>query len=70
MKHWLQIIVVTILIGTAHATDKPPLRIGWTAWSDAEDGDTGIDGGQGDLISLSGLAHRCPGYRTVMMTRV
>ncbi|MFQ5643858.1 MAG: glycine betaine ABC transporter substrate-binding protein [Thiogranum sp.] len=36
MKNWLQIIIVAFFISTAHAADKPPLRIGWTAWSDAE----------------------------------
>ncbi|MES9815859.1 MAG: glycine betaine ABC transporter substrate-binding protein [Candidatus Thiodiazotropha sp.] len=36
MKNWLQLCIVILLISTAHAADKPPLRIGWTAWSDAE----------------------------------
>ena len=36
MKNWLQIIIIMFFIGTAQAADKPPLRIGWTAWSDAE----------------------------------
>jgi len=36
MKHWLRFIAVAFFIATAHAADRPPLRIGWTAWSDAE----------------------------------
>lgn len=36
MKNWLQIILLGVVISTAHAADKPALRIGWTAWSDAE----------------------------------
>lgn len=36
MKHWLRLIIIAFFVGTAHATDRPPLRIGWTAWSDAE----------------------------------
>jgi glycine betaine/proline transport system substrate-binding protein len=36
MKHWLRLITVAFFIATAHAADRPPLRIGWTAWSDAE----------------------------------
>ncbi len=35
MRTWLGIILITLTIGTAQA-DKPTLRIGWTAWSDAE----------------------------------
>ena len=36
MKHWLRLVTVAFFIATAHAADRPPLRIGWTAWSDAE----------------------------------
>jgi glycine betaine/proline transport system substrate-binding protein len=38
MKSWLKLLLITVAvtIGTAHAADKPTLRIGWTAWSDAE----------------------------------
>lgn len=36
MKIWLRILMFALAIGTAQAADKPPLRIGWTAWSDAE----------------------------------
>lgn len=36
MKNWLRLCLVVLLISTAHAADKTPLRIGWTAWSDAE----------------------------------
>jgi glycine betaine/proline transport system substrate-binding protein len=36
MKRWLLLIFVTVLVHSAHATEKAPLRIGWTAWSDAE----------------------------------
>jgi glycine betaine/proline transport system substrate-binding protein len=36
MRHWLRLITVALFIATAHAADRPPLRIGWTAWSDAE----------------------------------
>ncbi|MBW9264986.1 MAG: glycine betaine ABC transporter substrate-binding protein [Candidatus Thiodiazotropha sp. (ex. Lucinisca nassula)] len=36
MKNWLRLWFVVFFISTAHAADKPPLRIGWTAWSDAE----------------------------------
>ena len=36
MKQRLWIVILAIFIGAANAADKPPLRIGWTAWSDAE----------------------------------
>ena len=36
MKNWLLILIVALGIGTAQAAEKPVLRIGWTAWSDAE----------------------------------
>lgn len=36
MKRWLLIIVVAMFVHNAHAAEKAPLRIGWTAWSDAE----------------------------------
>lgn len=36
MKNWLRIIIIGLVVSTAHAADKAPLRIGWTAWSDAE----------------------------------
>jgi glycine betaine/proline transport system substrate-binding protein len=36
MKKWLGIAIVIFSIGTAHAADKQTMRIGWTAWSDAE----------------------------------
>jgi glycine betaine/proline transport system substrate-binding protein len=36
MKKWLRLCLVVLLVSTANAADKTPLRIGWTAWSDAE----------------------------------
>ena len=36
MKNWLRLCLIVLLASSAHAADKPPLRIGWTAWSDAE----------------------------------
>jgi len=36
MKNWLRFCLVVLIVSTTHAADKPPLRIGWTAWSDAE----------------------------------
>jgi glycine betaine/proline transport system substrate-binding protein len=36
MKNWLKLCLVVLLINTTQAADKLPLRIGWTAWSDAE----------------------------------
>lgn len=36
MKHWFSIILAVMISGGAQAAEKPPLRIGWTAWSDAE----------------------------------
>ena len=36
MKNWLRLCLIVLLVSTAQAADKPPLRIGWTAWSDAE----------------------------------
>ncbi|MGD2112937.1 MAG: glycine betaine ABC transporter substrate-binding protein [Gammaproteobacteria bacterium] len=36
MNHWLKIAVLLLAIGSAHASDREALRIGWTAWSDAE----------------------------------
>lgn len=36
MKNWLCILLFVLVAGTAQAADKPTLRIGWTAWSDAE----------------------------------
>lgn len=36
MKKWLQLCLIVLLVSTANAADKTPLRIGWTAWSDAE----------------------------------
>ncbi|MGD8926266.1 MAG: glycine betaine ABC transporter substrate-binding protein, partial [Thioalkalispiraceae bacterium] len=36
MKNWIGILILMLTMGTAHAADKPTLRIGWTAWSDAE----------------------------------
>jgi glycine betaine/proline transport system substrate-binding protein len=36
MKHWLTVLLLMLTLGTAHAADKQPVRIGWTAWSDAE----------------------------------
>jgi glycine betaine/proline transport system substrate-binding protein len=36
MKHWLTLALLLLAMGTAQAADKEPLRIGWTAWSDAE----------------------------------
>jgi glycine betaine/proline transport system substrate-binding protein len=36
LKRWLQTILMLVAVGGAHAADKPTLRIGWTAWSDAE----------------------------------
>jgi glycine betaine/proline transport system substrate-binding protein len=36
MKRWLLIVFVAIFVNSADAAEKAPLRIGWTAWSDAE----------------------------------
>lgn len=37
MKHLLRILALLLLLGgSASAAERPPLRIGWTAWSDAE----------------------------------
>ncbi|MGD8617920.1 MAG: glycine betaine ABC transporter substrate-binding protein [Gammaproteobacteria bacterium] len=36
MRHWLQLPLLLLFFATAQAADKPVLRIGWTAWSDAE----------------------------------
>lgn len=36
MKIWMQIVFASLFISAAHASDKQALRIGWTAWSDAE----------------------------------
>jgi glycine betaine/proline transport system substrate-binding protein len=36
MKHWLKIAVILLAVGSAQAADRQTLRIGWTAWSDAE----------------------------------
>jgi glycine betaine/proline transport system substrate-binding protein len=36
MKHWLKVMIIALAVGTAQAAEKPTLRIGWTAWSDAE----------------------------------
>ncbi|MEJ2141219.1 MAG: glycine betaine ABC transporter substrate-binding protein [Gammaproteobacteria bacterium] len=36
MKNWLRILIVVMATGIAQASEKPTLRIGWTAWSDAE----------------------------------
>ena len=36
MKHWLRILLLVMLCGNLQAAEKPTLRIGWTAWSDAE----------------------------------
>ena len=36
MKHWFSIILAVMISGGTQAAEKPPLRIGWTAWSDAE----------------------------------
>jgi glycine betaine/proline transport system substrate-binding protein len=36
MKNLLRSCLVVLLISTAQAADRLPLRIGWTAWSDAE----------------------------------
>ncbi|MEJ2693150.1 MAG: glycine betaine ABC transporter substrate-binding protein [Candidatus Thiodiazotropha sp.] len=36
MKNWLRILLLVMLCGNLQAADKPTLRIGWTAWSDAE----------------------------------
>jgi len=36
MKQWLTIILIALTISIAEAADKQVLRIGWTAWSDAE----------------------------------
>jgi glycine betaine/proline transport system substrate-binding protein len=36
MKKWLVIVCLSLVVGIAHAADKQPVRIGWTAWSDAE----------------------------------
>ncbi len=36
MRYWLGIAILVLSISTAYAADKQKLRIGWTAWSDAE----------------------------------
>jgi glycine betaine/proline transport system substrate-binding protein len=36
MKQWLVRVCLSLVVGIAHAADKQPVRIGWTAWSDAE----------------------------------
>jgi glycine betaine/proline transport system substrate-binding protein len=36
MKRWMLIVFVAMLTHGAHGAEKAPLRIGWTAWSDAE----------------------------------
>jgi glycine betaine/proline transport system substrate-binding protein len=36
MKNWIRLLILLLGFGMAHAQDRPPLRIGWTAWSDAE----------------------------------
>jgi glycine betaine/proline transport system substrate-binding protein len=36
MKRWVLILFIGILANSAHAAEQTPLRIGWTAWSDAE----------------------------------
>jgi glycine betaine/proline transport system substrate-binding protein len=36
MKQWLVMVCLSLLVGVAYAVDKQPVRIGWTAWSDAE----------------------------------
>jgi glycine betaine/proline transport system substrate-binding protein len=36
MKNWLRILLLVVLCGNLQAAEKPTLRIGWTAWSDAE----------------------------------
>lgn len=36
MKNWLRILLLLMLCGNLQAAEKPTLRIGWTAWSDAE----------------------------------
>lgn len=36
MKNCLIGLLLILTLGTAQAADKPTLRIGWTAWSDAE----------------------------------
>lgn len=38
MKQWLTVLLLVISLGAPQlqAADKQPLRIGWTAWSDAE----------------------------------
>lgn len=36
MKNCLKLIIIALCINISHAADKAELRIGWTAWSDAE----------------------------------
>lgn len=36
MKNLLRIVLAAMVFGSAQAADTPTLRIGWTAWSDAE----------------------------------
>jgi glycine betaine/proline transport system substrate-binding protein len=36
MKNWMQILIILMSISVAQAAGKTTLRIGWTAWSDAE----------------------------------
>ena len=36
MKNWLLLVMIFFTIGSSYAADKQTLKIGWTAWSDAE----------------------------------
>jgi glycine betaine/proline transport system substrate-binding protein len=36
MKKWLVTFCLSLFLSVAQAADKQPIRIGWTAWSDAE----------------------------------
>jgi glycine betaine/proline transport system substrate-binding protein len=36
MRNWIRALLIVFAVTSAHAEDRVPLRIGWTAWSDAE----------------------------------
>lgn len=36
MKNWLLTVILSFTIASSYAADKQTLKIGWTAWSDAE----------------------------------
>lgn len=36
MKKWISLILLLLWFSTGYSAEKTPIRIGWTAWSDAE----------------------------------